>query len=172
MLAQSIKKEGGVNFYTGMNDQGISYAGNKKLSTITGREEIFETPIQTITGEDISGIPGLNVTEATEASFARSIRVEGGDDNKTSSEFNGPVIVNNKLTVSSTKGLEANNLFIQGDATVSRKYTVGIATPSLAGNPGDIEYFSNPSEGGYVGWVYTVENNWRRFGNVKPFQRS
>ena len=166
LLAQSIKKEGGVNFYTGMNDQGISYAGNKKLSTITGREEIFETPIQTITGEDISGIPGLNVTEATEASFARSIRVEGGDDNKTSSEFNGPVIVNNKLTVSSTKGLEANNLFIQGDATVSRKYTVGIATPSLAGNPGDIEYFSNPSEGGYVGWVYTVENNWRRFGNV------
>ena len=31
---------------------------------------------------------------------------------------------------------------------------------------GDIVYNANPNEGGYVGWVYTVENGWRRFGNV------
>ena len=37
-----------------MNDKGISYSGNKKLSTITGREEIFDTPFQTSEGEDIS----------------------------------------------------------------------------------------------------------------------
>ena len=36
----------------------------------------------------------------------------------------------------------------------------------LAGNPGDVVNFANPSEGGYVGWVYAVENDWRRFGNV------
>ena len=45
LLAQSTKREGGINFYTGMNDRGISYAGNKKLSTITGKEEIFPTLI-------------------------------------------------------------------------------------------------------------------------------
>ena len=53
ILAQSMKKEGGVNFYTGMNDKGISYTGNRRVSTITGREEIFETPVRTIKGEDI-----------------------------------------------------------------------------------------------------------------------
>ena len=147
-----------------MNDRGISFAGNKKLSTITGKEEIFDTPVQTVTGEDISDAPSLNITAATEGLFNRAIRVEGGDDNKSSSEFNGPLIVNNKLTVNSD--MEANNLFIQGDATVSRKHTVGIATPALAGNPGDIIYQANPGEGSYVGWVYSLQNDWKRFGAV------
>ena len=166
LLAQSNKREGGINFYTGMNDKGISYSGNKRLSTITGREEIFDTPVETVEGEDVSVLPNLNVVTPVELIASRSISVEGGPDNKVVSKFNGPVIINNKLTVNSTKGFETNNIFIQGDATVSRKHTVGIATPVLAGNPGDIVYNANPNEGGYVGWVYAVENGWRRFGNV------
>jgi hypothetical protein len=172
LLAQSTKREAGINFYTGMNDKGISYSGNKRLSTITGREEIFDTPVQTVTGEDISGLPGLNVISPIEGAFSRSIRVEGGPDNNVASEFNGPVIINNKLTSTSTKGMEANSIFLQGDATVSRKYTVGISTPTLAGNPGDISYYANPSDGGYIGWVYSVDNSWRRFGNVSLSQDS
>ena len=166
ILSQSLKRQGGINFYTGMNDKGISYSGNKKLSTITGREEIFDTPFQTIEGEDISTLPSLNVINPVEAVVARSIRVEGGSDNKVASQFNGPIIVNNKLTVNSTKGLESNNIFLQGDATISRKYTVGIATPALAGNPGDLVYSANPTDGGYVGWIYSVQNDWRRFGAI------
>ena len=34
------------------------------------------------------------------------------------------------------------------------------------GNPGDVIYYANPSDGGYTGWVYSVDNAWRRFGNV------
>jgi len=166
LLAQSTKREGGINFYTGMNDKGISYSGNKRLSTITGREEIFDTPVQTVEGEDISQVPNLNVVEPVEVVASRSIRVEGGPDNKVISEFNGPLIVNNKVTVNSTKGLESNNIFLQGDATVSRKYTVGIATPALAGNPGDVVYNANPAQGGWVGWVYTTDDGWKRFGSV------
>jgi hypothetical protein len=166
LLAQSLKRQGGINFYTGMNDKGISYSGNKKLSTITGSEEIFDTPFQTITGEDISNVPSLNIITPVEGLFSRSIRIEGGPDNKVSSEFNGPLVINNKLTINSNKGLEANSIFLQGDATVSRKYTVGIATPALAGNPGDLVYNTNPSEGSYVGWIYTTKNDWRRFGTV------
>ena len=166
LLAQSNKREGGINFYTGMNDRGISYSGNKRLSTITGREEIFDTPVETVEGEDISQVPNLNVTTPVELIASRSIKVEGGPDQKVVSKFNGPVIVNNKLTVNSTKGFETNNIFIQGDATVSRKHTVGIATPILAGNPGDVVYNANPSKGGYVGWIYTTDNAWSRFGNV------
>ena len=166
LLAQSNKREGGINFYTGMNDKGISYSGNKRLSTITGREEIFDTPVETVEGEDISKIPNLNVTTPVELIASRSIKVEGGPDNKVVSKFNGPVIVNNKLTVNSPKGFETNSIFIQGDATVSRKYTVGTTTPSLAGNPGDVVYNANPSKGGYVGWIYTTDNAWSRFGTV------
>ena len=166
LLAQSNKREGGINFYTGMNDKGISYSGNKKLSTITGREEIFDTPFQTSEGEDISNLPSLNIVTPVELVASRSIRVEGGSDNKVASQFSGPLIVNNKLTVNSTKGLESNNIFLQGDATISRKYTVGIATPALAGNPGDLVYSANPSDGGYVGWIYSVQNDWRRFGAI------
>ena len=57
LLSQSGKREGGINFYTGMNDKGISYSGNKRLSTITGREEIFDTPVQSFEGEDVTKVP-------------------------------------------------------------------------------------------------------------------
>jgi hypothetical protein len=166
ILAQSTRKDGGINFYTGMNDKGIAYVGNTKLSSTTGQEEIFETPIQTITGEDIGNLPGLNVISPVEANFSRSIRVEGGPDSKAISEFNGPVIFSEKVTSNSSAGLEAISLFLQGDATVSRKYTVGTTEPTLAGNTGDIVYLDNPEEGGYIGWVYTTDNDWYRFGNV------
>ena len=166
ILAQSTRKDGGINFYTGMNDKGIAYVGNTKLSSTTGQEEIFETPIQTITGEDIGNLPGLNIISPVEANFSRSIRVEGGFDSKAISEFNGPVIFSEKVTSNSSAGLEAISLFLQGDATVSRKYTVGTTEPTLAGNTGDIVYLDNPEEGDYIGWVYTTANDWYRFGNV------
>ena len=166
LLAQSTKKDGGINFYTGMNDKGIAYVGNTKLSSTTGQEEIFETPVQTITGEDIGNLPGLNIISPVEGNFSRSIRVEGGSDSKAISEFNGPVIFSGKVTSNSSSGLEAVSLFLQGDATVSRKYTVGTTEPTLAGNTGDIVYLDNPEEGGYIGWVYTTDNDWYRFGNI------
>jgi len=149
-----------------MNDKGIAYVGNTKLSSTTGQEEIFETPIQTITGEDIGNLPGLNIISPVEGNFSRSIRVEGGPDSKAISEFNGPVIFSEKVTSNSSAGLEAISLFLQGDATISRKYTVGTTKPTLAGNTGDIVYLDNPEEGGYIGWVYTTDNDWYRFGNV------
>jgi len=169
LLSQSTKKDGGINVYTGMNDQGDFYVGNKKVSSATGQEEVFDTPIPSVTGEDIrtGGINvGFDVLTPLEASISRSIRVEGGPDSNLISEFDGPVIFNNKITSNSSKGIEANSLFLQGDATVSRKQTVGIATPVLAGNPGDIVYYTDPSKGGYIGWIYTIENDWFRFGNI------
>jgi hypothetical protein len=166
LLSQSTRRDGGINFYTGMNDKGISYSGNKKLSTVTGQEEVFDTPIRTITGEDIGNSTSINIINPVEANFSRSITVEGGSDGKAISQFNGPAIFSNKLTSTSDKGIEANLLFLQGDSVVSRKYTVGVATPTSAGNPGDVVYYESPNKGGYLGWVYTAENDWYRFGPV------
>ena len=152
-----------------MNDAGDFYVGNKKVSSSTGQEEVFDSPVPSITGEDIQtgGINiGFDVLTPLEASISRSIRVEGGPNGNIISEFDGPVIFNNKITSTSSKGIEAGSLFLQGDATVSRKQTVGISTPVLAGNPGDITYNANPVKGGSIGWIYTTDNDWYRFGNV------
>jgi hypothetical protein len=172
IVSQSFKNDGGINFFSGMNDKGTSYSGNKKLSTISGQEEIFDTPIRTITGEDISFQPSINITSAVEGNFSNSISVEGGPDNKVTSKFDGPVVFSNKLTSISDKGIEAHSLFLQGDATISRNLTVGVSTPTNAGNPGDVVYYANPESGGYVGWVYTSHNDWKRFGPISTSSSS
>ena len=168
LLAQSTKKNGGVVVFTGMNADGDFYVGNKKVNSATGQEEVFDTPVPTVVGEDpgVGVNIGFDVLTPLEVSISRSIRVEGGTDNNIISEFDGPVIFNNKITSTSTKGIEANSLFLQGDRTVSRKYTVGISTPSLAGNPGDVVYNGTPTSNDYIGWVYTNNNQWEKFGYI------
>jgi len=166
LLGQSLRKNGGINYFTGMNDKGIFYSGNKKLNSVTGKEEVFNTPIRSVAGEDISVKKGINLVKATEGDFSQSIKIDGGDQGKAISEFKGPVIFSNKVTSSSTKGFEATSLFLQGESTVSRKYTVGIATPTDAGTPGDITFKENPEGGKYLGWVYTTDKAWKRFGSI------
>jgi hypothetical protein len=166
LLSQSTRREGGATFYTGMNDKGTSYNGNKKTSTLSGIEEIFDSPIPTVTGEDIGNIPNINLINSVEGNFTRSISVDGGPDGNVISEFNGPVVFNEKVTSLSTKGFEVNSLFIQGENTVSRKYTSGETEPTIAGNPGDVQYNSNPTSTDYFGWVYTKNNEWKIFGKI------
>ena len=168
LLSQSTRVNGGVVEFTGMNDRGSFYVGNKRVSSSTGQEQVFNSPIPTVTGEDIlsgNGV-GVNINTLDEISVSRSIRVEGGTDGALISEFDGPVIFNQKITSNAPGGIEANSIFLQGDATVSRKYTVGVTQPTVSGNPGDIAYYADPNRGGYVGWIYTLENEWYRFGNI------
>jgi hypothetical protein len=172
LLAQATKKDGGVVVFTGMNADGNFYVGNKKVNSTTGEEETFDTPIPTVVGED-PGVGlnfGFNVINPLEISVDRSIRVNGGADNNIISKFDGPVVFNNKIISTSNKGIEANSIFLQGSETVSRKYTVGISTPILAGNPGDVQYNANPASDDYVGWVYTNNNQWEKFGYIGAFE--
>jgi hypothetical protein len=169
LLAQSTKVNGGITVFTGMNNDGDFYVGNKKVSSATGQEEVFDAPIPTVVGEDVGekGVNiGFDVLTPLEATISRSLRVEGGSDNNIVSEFDGPVIFTNKITSTSDKGIEANSLYLQGDTVVSRKYTVGISTPTESGTPGDVVYNANPYLGGVIGWVYTSNNTWTKFGNV------
>jgi len=168
LLSQSTKVNGGLVVFTGMNDRGAFYVGNKKVNSATGQEQVFDSPIPTVTGEDIlSAVSvGFDALTPLEISVSRSIRVEGGTDGTLISEFDGPVIFNQKITSNAPDGIEANSIFLQGDATVSRKYTVGVTQPTVSGNPGDIAYYADPNRGGYVGWIYTLENDWYRFGNI------
>ena len=163
---------GGVVNYTGMNDRGDFYIGNKRIASNTGREQVYDTPIQTIVGEDPYTIGSKNETsefnyvEGSVLKVARNFVVDGGDSRDILSQFNGPVQFSQKVTNTSEEGFEANSMFLQGNASVSRQITVGIATPSNAGNPGDVVFNANPANGGYVGWVYTTNNEWKTFGDI------
>jgi hypothetical protein len=170
LLAQSTKNDGGVSIYTGMDDRGDFYTGNRKINSTTGQEEVYDTPIPTVTGEDLTGEinVGFDVLSPLEISVNRSIRVEGGSDSNLISQFDGPVVFTNKVTSTSDKGIEAKSLFLHGDSDVSRKITVGISTPTLAGNVGDQVYNAYPSSNGYAGWIYTTNNKWEKFARVTP----
>ena len=169
LLAQSLNSSGGLNVYTGMNDSGDFFVGNKRIDSSTGKEEVFDTPVPTVTGEDLfstGAASGVDITSPLEVTVSRSINVEGGANSDILSKFEGPVSFSQKVTSSSDEGIEANSIFLQGDATVSRKYTVGISTPAIAGNPGDITYNHNPPLGGTTGWVFTTDNSWAQFGAI------
>jgi hypothetical protein len=166
LLSQSFKSDGGSSIFTGMNSNGDFYVGNKRVSSATGREQVFDSPIPTSRGEEISNETSLDVTSTSELYVSRRIRVDGGQENNIISEFGGPTIFNEKVTVNND--IESNSLYLQGDLSISNKYTVSYQEPTIIGTPGDITYYSNPTQdGGYVGWTYTIENQWREFGPIQ-----
>ena len=169
LASQSFNSAGGITVFTGMNDRGDFFVGNKKISSNTGKEEVFDTPIPTVTGEDIFSVgtdTGIDIINPAEVTVSRSVKVEGGNTGSLLSQFDGPVLFNKKITSTSSEGIEANHVFIQGDATVSRKYSVGIATPTNSATAGDVVWKAQPEEGGHHGWVYTTDNEWYPFGNI------
>jgi len=167
LISQSLKVNGGINVYTGMNNDGDFYIGNKRINSGTGQETVFDTPVPTTRGEEIDIESGslVNITNTQEITATRSINVDGGKDKNIISKFDGPVVFSNKITSSSIRGIEANSIYIQGNATISRKYSVGISTPAISGTSGDIEFYSEPLD--YLGWVYTRDSVWRKFGPVQ-----
>ena len=136
--SQRMNTVAGVNVFTGMNDQGDFYIGNKRITSSTGKEEVFDTPVPSITGEDVTALGTdvpVDVIDTTNLNVGNTLHVEGGSTGNLLSQFDGPVLFNSKVTA--TGDLEAGSLFLQGSANVSRKYTVGISTPTTAGTAGD-----------------------------------
>ena len=168
-LALSTKYDGGAIVYTAMSGDGSIYSNTKKINGTTGEEEVINAPVRTTTGEEINENEtdlGYNILQPSEIVASRSITVEGGENNNIASRFDGPVIFSNKLTSTDDQGIEAKSIFIQGDAKISREYTVGISTPTSAGNLGDFKFNANPNAGGYLGWIYANDNLWHRSGPI------
>ena len=94
-LAQAQEKSCGIVVYTGMNNDGDFYIGNKKINSATGKEKTFDIPIPTITGED----PSLNSAVFDEVIVKERLIVEGGNSGTVLSQFDGPVTFNNDVRV-------------------------------------------------------------------------
>jgi hypothetical protein len=165
LISQSTKLSGGTIYYTGMDENGDFYSANKKLSSSTGEEEIYDLPAPTVVGES-SIDDSFNVVDSQKIIVSDSIEVDGGKNNDIVSIFNGPVILNGKLTSYSEKGIDVSSLFLKGDQNVSRRYTISTDFPSFAGNYGDIVYRASPNEGENIGWVYTTSDRWKTWGYV------
>jgi hypothetical protein len=119
----------------------VVYSGMDDRGEFRNAKE-YEVPIETVTGEQPDISP-----------------------NKKIQTFDSPVVLNTKLT--SNDDIEAKSLLIAGDADVARKFTVGIGTtPATAGTSGDVVYKARPAHNEYLGWIYTVDNQWEPFGFI------
>jgi hypothetical protein len=92
-LVQSQERSGGIVVYTGMNNNGDSFIGNRKTSSSTGEEVTFDNPIPTVTGEDPSRLSVV----FDEVTVKERLVVEGGNSGTILSQFDGPVTFNKEV---------------------------------------------------------------------------
>ena len=89
-LTQSQERSCGTVVYTGMNNRGDFFIGNKRVSSATGQERTFDAPIPTVTGEDPSRLSVI----FDEVIIKERLVVEGGKSRTILSQFDGPVTFN------------------------------------------------------------------------------
>ena len=110
-LVQSQERSCGTVVYTGMNNRGDFFIGNKRVSSSTGQERTFDAPIATVTGEDPSRLSVI----FDEVIIKERLVVEGGKSNTILTQFDGPVTfnklvkLNDELTVNGV--MKLNNTF-------------------------------------------------------------
>jgi hypothetical protein len=92
-LVQSQERSGGIVVYTGMNNNGDSFIGNRKTSSSTGEEVTYDNPIPTVTGEDPSRLSAV----FDEVTVKERLVVEGGNSGTVLSQFDGPVTFNKEV---------------------------------------------------------------------------
>ena len=108
-LAQAQEKSAGQVVYTGMNSDGDFFIGNTKYSASSGKQQTFDIPIPTITGQDPSRLSVV----FDEVIVKERILVEGGSSNQILSQFDGPVTFNENVIINDELKL-TDNLVITG----------------------------------------------------------
>ena len=143
--AQSLKEQGGIAFYSGLNSNGDLYIGNTVINAVTGKT----------TENQISELNTLTVKD--------NITVLGGAGNRITSNFQGPVSFRNELA-GEGDNFFANVQLRNQDGIISK--ILNADTTPLTGGAGDFIFNTVPEEGGYFGWSYTDGNEWRPSGLV------
>jgi len=114
-LAQAQEKSCGIIVYTGMNNDGDFFIGNKKINSATGKETNFDIPVSTITGEDPSRLSVV----FDEVIVKERILVEGGNSGTVLSQFDGPVKFNKDLRINAETVITDNLRLNGGEESTS-----------------------------------------------------
>ena len=164
-LSQSQTPNGGAVVYTGMNDAGDFYIGNKVINSQDGTETTFNIPVpQTVGAAEGAAGAGSRLDAIFDSVTIREgLSVDGL--NNTTVRFNAPTTVTEKLTSTSTDGAEFVQIDINGGLTENRTLTFSPTKPTATGTLGDLTFNSSPSFGQYLGWVFTNQG-WKRFGLI------
>ena len=135
-LVQSQERSCGQVVYTGMNNEGDFFIGNKRVSSATGQEKTFDAPVPTVTGEDPSRLSVI----FDEVTIKERLKVEGGASRTILSQFDGPVNFSKDVrfdaeisaskTISITQGLQATStttgdLIVAGGVGIAKSVYIG-----------------------------------------------
>ena len=120
ILAISREEKGGIVFFSGMNDRGDFFSGQRAEP-----RELF-----------LGDVGDSNSAIFDDLFVRNTLRVGGGPNQNLPSEFNGPVNFTNKITSTDAEdGIEAIKLLIKGNAIDKPSFQVGDDTsPSLIVN--------------------------------------
>jgi hypothetical protein len=135
-LVQSQERSCGQVVYTGMNNEGDFFIGNKRVSSATGQEKTFDAPVPTVTGEDPSRLSVV----FDEVVIKERLKVEGGTSRTILSQFDGPVafsqdvrfdaITSFSKTINLTQGTQSTStttgdLVISGGVGIAKSVFIG-----------------------------------------------
>jgi len=112
-LVQSQERSGGIVVYTGMNNAGDSFVGNRKTSSATGEEVTYDVPIPTVTGEDPSRLSVV----FDEVTIKERLVVEGGSSGTVLSQFDGPVTFNKEVKFNGPVSVKSQKISDDTDST-------------------------------------------------------
>ena len=167
-FSQSIKEDGGVSFYSGLNSNGDLFIGNQVINPVTGQ----------ITNEDIAQLNVVGEENTTIETFSElvltdKLTVIGGASNQLESIFAGPVTFQGLTTF--TNNIQARKIsYYNQDGTVIKQTL--LAPEDANGQPsfanitgydtpadGDLVYNINWTPGKSLGWIY-YGGAWKEFG--------
>ena len=145
--SQSLKEAGGIAFYSGLNSNGDLYIGNTVINAVTGKTTENE------------------INELTTLTVRNNINVLGGTGNSIASNFQGPVNLIGNLNADGGNYI-FSNVQLRNSAGFITKLTTGSSLPTTNLTVSDVQFNLSPTDGGFVGHVYTDDNEWRPFGLV------
>ena len=158
-LVQSQERSCGQVVYTGMNNEGDFFIGNKRVSSSTGQEKTFDAPVPTVTGEDPSRLSVV----FDEVVIKERLKVEGGTSRTILSQFDGPVNF-------------SQDVRFDADTSISKTLTLSQGTQSTSSTTGDlvisggVGIAKNVFIGGNLSVSGTFNGGAVEFGNIKIAQ--
>tara|TARA_B100001939_G_scaffold287486_1_gene258052 strand:- start:589 stop:5712 length:5124 start_codon:yes stop_codon:yes gene_type:complete len=114
-LSQAQERSAGTVVYTGMNNKGDFYIGNTKKSSATGEETTFDTPIPSVTGENLSRLSSV----FDEVTIKERLVVEGGKSRQILSQFDGPVTFTEAIRIKNVSDFSGSVKVTNTDASTS-----------------------------------------------------